>query len=116
MNAGDIVRVKELSIVSVGGDTFVVDTNEMLVILTTTERCVNVKSLTRGQITAMVDKGFVELVQRREVVPGRLLGKMNFNSNPKLIKQDVLALIDVAIDTGDEEWFNELHSKLSALA
>ena len=116
MNAGDIVRVKELSIVSVDGNTFVVDTNEMLVILTTTERCVNVKSLTRGQITVTVDKGFVELVQRRETVPGRLLGKMNFNPVLKLSKQDILALIDLALDTGDEEWFNELHSKLSALA
>ena len=33
----------------------------------------------------------------------------------KLSKQDILALIDIAIDTGDEEWFYELHSKLNTL-
>lgn len=33
----------------------------------------------------------------------------------KLSEQDILALIDIAIDTGDKEWFDELHSKLNTL-
>lgn len=45
----------------------------------------------------------------------KTLGKVNFNPLPSLSRNDLLALVDVALDAGDEDWFNELHERLSAL-
>ena len=68
---------------------------------------VNLETTKTVYIKSNERKGLVRLPKRFlvEVAPEQI----------KLSKQDVLALIDIAIDTGDKEWFNELHSKLSTL-
>ena len=37
-------------------------------------------------------------------------------SNQELSREEILSLIDLAIDTGDKKWFMELSEKYKALA
>lgn len=74
--------------------------NEHFVVTAERTKTVCIKSKERDWLMYL-PKRFLE-----EVTPEQI----------KLNEQDILTLIDIAIDTGDKEWFNELHSKLSTLA
>lgn len=73
--------------------------DEHFTVVAETTKTVFIRSNER-EILIRLPKRFLE-----EVTPEQI----------RLNEQDILALIDIAIDTGDKEWFNELHSKLNTL-
>lgn len=113
VSIGDIVKIRKGVVLhdSEGG-VFTGFGEEILIVSRLWGHDVRVESLKTG-VEFWVSKIHLEFVQ--SPLSKKSLGKVNFNPEPKLSKQDILTLIDIALDTGDKEWFNELHSKLSAL-
>lgn len=124
MKAGDIVKVRRGVTMVVDGEQMYISTEDRFVVIDAIGRNVALKYMALGRLDRfahglefVLGKNFIEVVDdKKKPEPRRSLDKVNLNPKPKLNKQDILALIDLALDTGDKEWFNELHSKLSALA
>ena len=124
MKVGDIVKVKRGMMIVIDNKRTCISAEDRFVVIDTIGRNVVLKYMALGcldkfshGVEFLLGKSSVEVDNDVEDSSHRRsLGKANFNPAPKLNKQDILTLIDIAIDTGDKEWFNELHSKLSALA
>lgn len=121
VSIGDIVKVKKgVVLLDSKGDVFTGIDEEILIVLRLRGCDVRVESLKTG-VEFWVSKIHLEFVQSSlskkslDKVDLNPAPKLNLNPAPKLNKQDVLSLVDIGLDTGDKEWFNELHSKLSAL-
>lgn len=92
----------------VGERVFVISTNEQVEILEFISEdreasAVCVRSLDGETYFCWVH----DLVKIKRTTLGKV-ESYNKQSSTKLNEQDVLSLIDVALDTGDREWFDEL--------
>ena len=119
MDVGDIVKVKRGMTIEVAGEQTYIGIDERFIVIDAFKHNVGLgylDYLDTGRVF-LLGRRFVEVVSDVEESSHRhSLDKNNFNPAPKLNEQGILALIDIAIDTGDKQWFDELHSKLSALA
>lgn len=124
MKVGDIVKVKRGMMIVVDNKRMCISAEDRFVVIDATEHNMVLKYVALGsldkfahRVEFLIDRSSVEVVDdKKKPKPRHSSSKVNFNPTPKLNKQDMLALIDLALDTGDKQWFDELHSKLSALA
>ena len=119
MKIGDIVKVKRGMTIEVAGEQTYIGVEDRFIVIDAFKHNVGLgylDYLDNGRVF-LLGRCFVEVVSdTEESSHRRSLGKNNLNPAPKLNEQDILILVDLALDTGDKQWFDELHSKLSALA
>lgn len=125
VSIGSIVKVMQsFTTAQSDGETVFVKANERFVVLDFMGGNAEISSLRRS-LEMVVSERFLSRyflsvqpkVKERDwsmYLPKRFLEEAT-DECAALDVWQLKALIDIALDTGDKEWFNELHSKLSTL-